>query len=124
MNIILVISVLISIVFAKDFNLCSDKSCNNNCTTVSSDVCIYYGNNYFIGTFVNDNTGLNLTAFSDNLCKNNKTNTPMLTIPTSGCGSFLKYYNITIGFTSNSNNIFINKRLLYGMIFFILLMYL
>ena len=108
MNIILVISVLISIVFAKDFNLCSDKSCNN----------------YFIGTFVNDNTGLNLTAFSDNLCKNNKTNTPMLSIPTSGCGSFLKYYNITIGFTSNSNNIFINKRLLYGMIFFILLMYL
>ncbi|ORX53256.1 hypothetical protein DM01DRAFT_1053567 [Hesseltinella vesiculosa] len=93
---------------ANNFKLCSDNICHLNCTTVPSGVCTYYNDKYFLGTFVDNNKWLNLTAFSDGLCSNNLTNTPMLSVPTAGCGSFGKEYNITIGFTSDSTKTNVN----------------
>lgn len=114
MKVIIVLLCLALSVYADNFQLCNTTSCSNNCTTISSGVCTAYGDHYFIGTFVEDNKFLNFTAYSDNLCSVNITNTPMMGTNKGACGSFGKEYNMTVGFTvSESHRTLVNVMLLF-----------
>ncbi|KAI8070809.1 hypothetical protein BC940DRAFT_295615 [Gongronella butleri] len=94
---------LLFVVHAKNFQICGDRMCKQNCTIVPSGECFPYGNKFYLGVFVQDNSWLNFTAFSDPLCSINLTNTPM---GGGGCSSFLskEYGNITVGFTVPSGS--------------------